>query len=99
MSRAVGRIDKAAPLLAWTAAAASITASVAASVLAATGGSDEVPWKQILMAALWAVPGALIAAGRPRIAIGWLLLGVALIFGGSGLADQWVRRAAASTLR
>ncbi len=47
----------------------------------------------MVVAATWAVPGALIAAGRPRIAVGWLILGVALLFAGTVASDQWIQRA------
>ena len=74
---------------AWLLAALSIAGSIGAAVLAA-GGTSESPWKPLLVSALFALPGALIAAGRPRIAIGWLLLAVALLFGASGLALAWL---------
>ncbi|MDQ2661973.1 MAG: sensor histidine kinase [Actinomycetota bacterium] len=74
---------------AWLLAALSIAASIGAALLAA-GGTSESPWKPLLVSALFAVPGALIAAGRPRIAIGWLLLAVALLFGASGLVLAWL---------
>lgn len=86
-------IERTAPFTAWTAAAISIAIAAAGALLAASGQLAEVPFKQLFIAAIWAVPGALIAAGRPRIAVGWLLLGVALFFAGTGLADQWVRHA------
>lgn len=77
---------------AWLLAALSLAGSIGAAVLAA-GGTSESPWKPLLVSALFAVPGALIAAGRPRIAIGWLLLSVALLFGASGLALAWLSTA------
>ena len=77
-------------LAAWVLAAAATVAGVTAGSLALASG-DPVPWKPLLLPALWSLPGALIAAGRPRIAVGWLMLAVAVLFAGSGLADAWVR--------
>jgi two-component system, NarL family, sensor kinase len=79
---------------AWLLAALSLAGSIGAAALAA-GGASESPWKPLLVSALFTVPGALIAAGRPRIAIGWLLLAVALLFGASGLALAWLDTAGA----
>ena len=77
-------------LAAWVLAAAATVAGAAAGALALAAG-DPVSWKPLLLPALWSLPGALIAAGRPRIAVGWLMLAVALLFAGSGLAEAWVR--------
>ena len=77
-------------LAAWMLAVAATVAGVLASSLALASG-DPVSWKALLLPALWSLPGALIAAGRPRIAVGWLLLAVAVLFAGSGLAEAWVR--------
>jgi signal transduction histidine kinase len=68
--------------------------SVAASLLAA-GDDGPVSWKLFTLPVVWAVPGALIVAGRPRIAVGWLMLGVGLIFAVSGVGDRWVAYATA----
>ena len=77
-------------LAAWMLAAAATVAGGLAGALALASG-DPVPWKPLLLPALWSLPGALIAAGRPRIAVGWLMLAVAVLFAGSGLAEAWVR--------
>lgn len=85
--------ERTAPLLAWTAAAVVVVMTVLAAAVAARRGWSGVPWKQMVLAATWAVPGALIAAGRPRIAVGWLILGVAMLFAGTVASDQWIQRA------
>ena len=77
-------------LAAWVVAAAATVAGLAAGALALASG-DPVSWKPLLLPALWSLPGALIAAGRPRIAVGWLMLAVALLFTVSGLAEAWLR--------
>ena len=79
-----------AALLAWIAAALALAGSVAAALLTGLDQVPGVPWKQILLPLVFSVPGALIAAGRPRIAIGWLMLAVALLFVGAGLGQAWV---------
>lgn len=60
-----------------------------AAVLAAVGGDGAPDWKLVLVPAFLALPGALIAAGRPDVAIGWLLLAVAVLLGGSALGAEW----------
>ncbi|GAB2725344.1 histidine kinase [Nocardioides pakistanensis] len=77
-------------LLAWLLAALATVAGVLAGGLALAAG-DPVSWKPLALPALWSLPGALIAAGRPRMAVGWLMLSVALLFAVSGLAESWVR--------
>lgn len=86
-------LESSAPLVAWAAAAICLFAPLAAGLLAIGDGS--LPWKLLVMPVVWAVPGALIAAGRPRIAVGWLMLGVALLFAGASLSDRWVAHAGA----
>lgn len=77
-------------LLAWLLAALATVAGVVAGGLAFAAG-DPVSWKPLALPALWSLPGAFIAAGRPRVAVGWLMLSVALLFAASGLAEAWVR--------
>ena len=84
-----------AALLAWIATAVALAGSVAAALLTGLDQVPGVPWKQILLPLMFSVPGALIAAGRPRIAVGWLMLAVALLFAGAGLGQAWVGYAAA----
>lgn len=95
MSRVAEWLERSAPLLAWAAAGVAIVVSVATAILVAAGASGEIPWKQIVIPALWALPAALMSAGRPRVAVGWLFLGVVLFFAGAGLAGQWVHYARA----
>lgn len=90
-----GRMAAAAPLLAWLAGAVTLACAATAGLLG-TAGSDGLSWKRLVLSAVWVLPGALVAAGRPRIAVGWLLLGVGLLFATSGLADQWVAREGAA---
>lgn len=77
-------------LLAWLLAALATVAGVVAGGLALAAG-DPVSWKPLALPALWSLPGALVAAGRPRVAVGWLMLSVALLFAASGFAEAWVR--------
>jgi len=79
MSRASDLMDRFGPLVGWTLAALAVGMATAAAVVAGVGPA-QIGWKAAVIPAMWAVPGALIAAGRPRIAVGWLLLGVALLF-------------------
>lgn len=95
MGEGPGRTERVATLVAWTSAAVVVVISVLAAAVSATDSSSATPWKQIVVAGTWAVPGALIAARRPRIAVGWLILGVALLFVGTVASDQWMQRATA----
>ncbi len=73
-------------------------AAVLAAVLAAWLGwrtGDAGTWKSPVMTAVWVVPGVLVAAARPRLPLGWLALGEAVLFAAAGLADQWTRAVAA----
>lgn len=89
-----GRITSAAPLVAWLCAGAALAGSAVAVLLLADADQPHaVPWKQLVLPVVWAVPGALIAAGRPRSPIGWLMLAVAVFFVGAGLSQAWVAHA------
>ena len=72
--------------LACCLAAAAVTGPIIA--LMAPGGSAE--WKAVLAPWLFAVPGVLVALGRPRNVLGWLMLCVALLFAGSALASSLI---------
>lgn len=61
--------------------------SVAA--LVSRSGSTEISWKLVVLPVCFAVPGALIAAVRPRVPIGWLLMAVALLVGGAAFGGAW----------
>ena len=87
----------AAAVAAWSAAAVAVGAAVAAvAVLAVAGsspsGSAASP-KQLLLTAILVVPGLLIATARPRSALGWLILGEAVLFGMAALGTAWVTAA------
>ncbi len=76
--------------LAWARALACCLAAVAVTApiiaLTAPGGTSD--WKSVLAPWLFAVPGALVAFGRPRNVLGWLMLSVALCFAGSALGSS-----------
>ncbi len=80
-------MTRSAPWLAWSAAGAALTLSVAA----AAAGSDaaELQWKLVVLPVFFALPGAMIAAGRPRVPIGWLLLAVAALLAGAAFGAEW----------
>ena len=74
--------------LAWT--VAGVAAATGLTALAVGLEADgEISWKAALLPALWGVPGAMLAAARPRNPVGWLVLVVATIFSGSALAEVW----------
>ncbi len=62
-----------------------------AALVASLSSTGPETWKALLLPALWVVPGALVAAGRPRSPVGWLILAVATMFCLSGAATTWVR--------
>jgi len=66
--------------------------SVTSAVLLATVAvsSDPGLWKLVLVAVALGAPGALCAALHPRNPVGWLFLGVGLLFATMGLATQLV---------
>lgn len=76
-------------LLAWGVAAACLVAA-ATGLGFALAGDQPVPWRFLLIPALWAVPAALIAAARPRAVLGWVNLAVAVILALVGLLRAWL---------
>jgi hypothetical protein len=81
-------------VVAWAVAAVSVVAAVAAAWLNWAGGdpgSEPVPVKPVLLTVVWVVPGLLIGVLRPRLVLGWLALGEALLFAASALGDAWIR--------
>jgi signal transduction histidine kinase len=54
-------------------------------------GSDvaELQWKLVVLPVFFALPGAMIAAGRPRVPIGWLLLAAAGLLAGAAFGAEW----------
>lgn len=80
----------------WVAASVAwglVLACLAAAVIGVGGtfGSGHpVPWKPLLIPVVWSVPGALVAAARPRAALGWVILTVAVLFAATGLARAWL---------
>ena len=75
--RPAQRLGDHAALIAWAAGGAAVLTTGVVGALAAAGG-DPVPWKPLLLTLLWLAPGVLISAARPRLAVGWLMLAVAL---------------------
>ena len=71
--------------LPWIAGAVTLTLLL----LTVTISSDPGLWKQVLVALVLGVPGALSAGRHPRNAVGWLLLGVSLLFSCAAFASQW----------
>jgi signal transduction histidine kinase len=60
--------------------------------MAATGvgsGSATVPWKLVVLPVFLALPGAMIAAGRPDVPVGWLMLATAGLLGGAAFGAEW----------
>ena len=52
--------------------------------------ADDRLWKPVLVAVVLGIPGTLAASRHPRNPVGWLLLGVSLLFGCTALATQWI---------
>jgi signal transduction histidine kinase len=75
-------------------AAVALAAGLAAAWLTLTGEPAEgspPPLKGLAMTAVWLVPGVLVSVRRPRLALGWLALGEALLFAAAALGDAWAR--------
>ena len=94
MRRIVVVLAGAGPLLAWSAGATILALTCVAAIFASTSATAEVPWKSLIIGVVWAVPGVLIASGRPRIPVGWLILASALVFAGAGASSGWLAFAA-----
>ena len=80
----------------WAGALACILAAVAllAPVTAlAVGSPSSLGWKVVLAPWLLLVPGVLLALGRWRSPLGWLMLSVAVIFGLSAFTAAILDRA------
>jgi two-component system NarL family sensor kinase len=82
-------------VVAWALAAICVAAAVT-GLLLDSADDGLVRWKWLVLAVAISVPGALIAAARPRALLGWLLVAVALCFSLTGLAQAWVRYAGAA---
>ena len=80
------RLVMAASVPAWLVACLALALVVAAALLDA----GDQPWKLVLVPAFWVVPGALVASGRPRNPLGWLMLAVGTLFAVAAFATQWV---------
>jgi signal transduction histidine kinase len=92
--RSTARLGHTATLVAWVAGAAAVLGTLVAAGVSATI-EGPLAGKPLLLPLVWMVPGVLIAAARPRWALGWLLLAVALMFVGIGLAGAVVSSEAA----
>ena len=79
---------RATPALAWIAGGVALGLVVAAAIVGV--GADAQPWKLVLLPACWVIPGVLLAGGRGSNPLGWLMLGVGLMFAASAFATQWV---------
>lgn len=69
---------------------AALCAGAAVLGLTWAQGSETAPWRSLVIPVIWSVPGALIATARPRAALGWLNLAVAVVFSATGLATAWL---------
>lgn len=84
---------RATAVVAW--ATAAVAAGCAAGAAALAVGTGDEPVKPLVLTVVWLVPGVLIAVARPRLVLGWLALGQALLFAGSALADAWIHHGGA----
>ena len=85
---------------AWAGATVSVALAVAAAWLTWSGaiaGQESASVKPVLLTAVFVVPGVLISSALPRLALGWLALGVALLFAATALGDAWIRYGADGT--
>ena len=80
------RAVRSAFVLAWLAAGLALALVTAAAFL----DIGDQPWKLVLLPAFWIVPGALIASGRSHNPLGWLMLGVGILFAVAAFGTQWV---------
>ena len=84
-------------VLAWGLALGCAVSAVTGFWWSARGGVPA-PWRALVIPVIWSVPGALIASARPRAALGWLNLAVAVIFSATGLASAWLATSGAEHL-
>ncbi|TFV66054.1 UNVERIFIED_ORG: sensor histidine kinase [Bacillus sp. AZ43] len=75
----------------WSTAAVATAAAGEAAWLGLADAGGGGPVKPLAMTAIWLVPGVVVTLARPRIALGWLALGEALLFAASAWGDAWVR--------
>lgn len=80
-------MTRAAPWLSWSTASLAVVLALAATVVGPEPGL--VQWKLVVVPLFFALPGALIAAGRPGVAVGWLMLAVAVLLGGAAVGGEW----------
>lgn len=78
-----------APALAWTLVASSLAAAVAAVVIALVAPVASPEPYSLILAGVYPVVGAVIAAREPRNAVGWLLIAVGFTEALSVLATSW----------
>ena len=83
-----GVMTRSAPWLAWSAACAAVALSLAATGVGS--GSEQMQWKLVVLPVFFALPGAMIAAGRPDVPVGWLMLVTAVLLGGAAFGAEWV---------
>jgi signal transduction histidine kinase len=85
---------RATALAAWVAGAIAVAVALVAAWLDLAGAAGHGPAKPLLLTAVWVVPGVIVTTARPRLALGWLALGEALLFAAAALGDAWVRAGA-----
>jgi two-component system NarL family sensor kinase len=89
--RASGR---ATAVVAWAAAAVAVVLATAAAWLdragSAAGDEPAAAVRPVLLTAVFAASGMVLASRRPRLALGWLALGEALLFAVSAFAIAWI---------
>jgi signal transduction histidine kinase len=75
--------------LAWSVSLGCLLAAVVGVWVSLAHGL-AVPWRALVIPVVWSLPGALIAAARPRAALGWLTLLVAAMFSAVGSIEVWL---------
>lgn len=85
--------DRRSIAVAGAVAAIAVGLAVTAAWLtwAGEGAQEAAPVKALLLTAVFVVPGVLISVALPRLLLGWLALGVALLFAATALGDAWIR--------
>ena len=69
--------------------AGTVLAIVLLLFLTISVSADTTLWKLVLVPIAFGIPGTVAAGRHPRNPVGWLLLGVSLLFGCSALGTQW----------